>query len=170
MKGLSIQTTVSPSSFEPQGNEMPDLSFVPVDEPGLHLLQSWFEDDEFEQHYYRPTDTWLEYVCNKPGVHAWIIYEDGVPVGHLQLDTEADGTGYVGLVVKPELRSRGYGKRILRALLDRPEVRWLKRIVGTAEADNVASHRCLQATGFLQQGSEPDEEGFLTFVYNKEAG
>jgi RimJ/RimL family protein N-acetyltransferase len=149
---------------------MPDLIFVPIDEPGLHLLQSWFKNDELQRRYDRPTDTWLEYVRNEPGVYAWIIYEDEVPVSHLQLDTEAEGTGYVGLVVKPELRNRGYCKRILRALLDRPEVLQLNRIVGTVEADNVASHRCVEAVGFVQQGNEPDEDGFLVFVYSREAG
>jgi RimJ/RimL family protein N-acetyltransferase len=162
--------TVSPPNLESQKDVMPDLIFVPIDEPGIRLLQSWFEDEELQQRYDRPTDTWLEYVHNEPGVYAWTIHEDGVPVGHLQLDIEGEDTGYVGLVVKPELRNRGYCKRILRALLDRPEILQLNRIVGTAEADNVASHRCVKAVGFVQQGNEPDEDGFLVFVYSREAG
>lgn len=149
---------------------MSALAFVPIDEPGVQLLQSWFADDELQRRYDRPTDRWLEYVRSKPGVYAWLIYEAGVPVGHLQLDTEAEGTGYVGLVVRPDLRKHGYGKRILRALLDRPEVLPLHRIIGIAEADNVASHRCVKAVGFMQQGSQSDAEGFLTFVYHRQAG
>jgi len=144
---------------------MTDLSFVPIDEPGLRVLETWFDDPELQRRYSRPDQTWFDYVCNEPGVHAWMICESGAPVGHLQLDTDIEATGYIGLVVKPELRNRGYGKRVLRAFLERPEAGRLDRIVGCAEVDNVASHRCVEAVGFVQQGAEPDEEGFLSFVY-----
>lgn len=148
---------------------MSAFAFVPIDEPGLQLLQSWFVDDELQRRYDRPTDRWLAYVRSQPGVYAWLINEAGVPVGYLQLDTDAAGTGYIGLVVRPDLRKHGYGKRILRALLDRPEVRPLHQIIGSAEADNVASQRCVTAVGFIQQDSQPDAAGFLTFVYHRQA-
>ena len=141
------------------------MAFVLIDESGLRVLETWFDDPELQRRYSRPDRTWFDYVCNEAGVRAWMIHENGAPVGHLQLDTDADGTGHIGLVVKPELRNRGYGKRILRAFLGRPEVRRLNTIVGCAEVDNVASHRCVRAVGFVQQGTEPDEEGFLSFVY-----
>jgi len=44
-------------------------------------------------------------------------------------------------------------------------VNLINKIVAEAEVDKVASQRCLQAVGFFQEGNEPDEEGFLSFIY-----
>jgi len=143
------------------------LDFVPLDETGLYTLESWFDDTELGRRYASPTCVWLDYVRLQPGVYAWMIFESGIPVGHFQLDTQDNASGYIGFVVNPKLRNRGYGKRILRDFLVRPEIEHLETILGTAEVDNVASHRCLEAAGFQQQNSAPDEEGFLTFVYTK---
>lgn len=143
------------------------MIFVPVDEPRKATLEAWFEDAELRHRYSRPTPGWLNYVRSEPGVYAWMIHENDVAVGHLQLDVGTSGTAHLGVVVKPELRGRGYGKRILRALLDRPEVSHLDQIVGEVEVDNVASRRCLEAVGFVQQGREPNGDGFLSFIYTR---
>jgi RimJ/RimL family protein N-acetyltransferase len=144
-----------------------DLDFIPLDETGLYTLESWFNDAELGYRYAHPTRIWLDYVRLQPGVYAWMILESGVPVGHLQLDTQDNASGYIGFVVNPKLRNRGYGQRILHAFLARPEARHLGRILGMTEVDNVASHRCMEAVGFQRQDGAPDEEGFLTFVYTR---
>ena len=144
---------------------MADLAFAALDELGLRTIESWFADTELGRRYNCPTLSWLEHVRSEPGVHAWSVHESGKPVGLLQLHTEPGRMGYVGLVVRPDLRNQGYGRRILRALLAREEARGLERIVAKSESDNLGSHRCASAAGFVQQSHEPDEEGFLTFVY-----
>ena len=144
---------------------MTDLTFTLLDEAGLSTLRSWFSDPELKRRFEYPTHIWFDYVSDSPNVYAWMIQEDDLPVGQLQLDINTDQTGYIGFCVKPELRNQGFGKRILRAFLARPEVSTLKRVVATAEVDNLASHRCVKAVGFVQEGSEPDEQGFLSFVY-----
>ncbi len=144
---------------------MTDLAFIAIDESEMRTLESWFDDAELRRRYCRPSREWFDYVRNEPAVHAWMIHENEMPVGHFQLETISDGTGGIGLVVKPDLRNRGYGKRILRAFLARGEARRLERIVGKAEADNEACHRCVKAVGFAQQGHEADDEGYLTFAH-----
>ena len=144
---------------------MSDLTFALLDETGLSILRSWYSDPELQRRLEYPTQTWFDYVSGEPNVHAWMIQEDDLSVGHLQLDVGADQTGYIGFCVKPELRNQGYGKRILRAFLARSEVRTLNRIVAEAEVDNSASHSCLKAAGFAQEGNGPDEYGFLRFIY-----
>ena len=145
---------------------MTDLVFTPLDEVGLSTLRSWFSDPELRHRFEYPTDTWFDYVSNRPNVRAWMIREDDLPVGQFQLDIETDQTGYIGFYVKPELRNQGYGKWMLRNFLARPEVGSLDRIVATADVDNLASQHCLVGAGFTLERGEPDEEGFLHYVYN----
>src|SRR5512143_3616055 len=99
---------------------MIDLTFSLLDETGFSTLRSWFSDPELQRRFEYPTCTWFDYVTGESNIRAWIIQEDNLPVGHLQLDIDLDQMGYIGFYVKPELRNQGYGKRILRAFLARP--------------------------------------------------
>ena len=146
---------------------MDALVFIHLNEWGYHVLESWFTDAELRRRYSRPTQTWFEYVLNEPRVYAWMILENGHPVGHLQLDCKQNGTGYFSFLVKPGLRNRGYGKRILRAFLALPQAAKLSCIKTEVEADNLASIRCLQAAGFFQETLEPDADGFLHFFLQR---
>ena len=124
---------------------MSELLFCPLDETTFGLYCTWFQDTELKRRIEPPTQQWLNYVRNMPGIYAWIIYEGNIPVGQLQLDTYADHTGSVGLVVNPTLRNQGNGKKILKAFLKRAEVTRLAQLEVTIE---------------------PDNEGFLHFTYN----
>lgn len=144
---------------------MTNLAFTPLDEAGFIMLRSWFSDPELRRRFEYPTRIWFDYVCNEPNVYGWLIQDGNFVVGHLQLDINTEQTGYIGFYVNPKLRNKGYGKRILDAFLERPEVSSLNKIVAEAEVNNVASHRCLQSAGFIQEVNEPNREGFLSFIY-----
>jgi RimJ/RimL family protein N-acetyltransferase len=141
------------------------LEFVSVDGSAFRAYQSWFVDEELPRRISPPAPEWLEYVCLTSGVHAWMVREKGRPVGQVQLDVDDDGAGYVAVVVEPDLRGRGYGTRILRDLLARPEARSAARLEAGIEANNVASRRLAESAGFAAQDSRPDRDGFLHYVY-----
>ncbi len=146
---------------------MADLAFVRIDETGLQIFQSWFESGELSAISY-PTQEWFRYVRSSPGVCAYMVYEDGTPVGEFQMDVamkQGVSVGYIALVVNPGLWNRGYGRRLLRAFLARPELSALNRVVAKVAPGNTASQHCLAVAGFVQQDIEPDEEGMLTFAY-----
>jgi RimJ/RimL family protein N-acetyltransferase len=144
---------------------MAELTFHQLDQSGLELYRAWFQDEELRRRIEPPTPRWFSYVCSTPGVTAWIVYEGSLPVGQLQLDTYDDGTGTFGIAVNPRLRNQGYGKRILKAFLMRPEVTRLTLLKAAVEPDNLASVRCLQHAGFIQDSAGPDHEGFLQYTY-----
>ena len=144
---------------------MGDLVFTPLNEMGLSVIRSWFNDPELKHRIEYPTDLWFHFVSTDPNVYSWIIEEDGRSVGQLQLDIDASQTGFIGIYVNPALRQQGYGKRILHSLFARPEIAPLNKIVAPAEIDNLASQACLKSVGFLQEESAPVEEGFFSFVY-----
>jgi RimJ/RimL family protein N-acetyltransferase len=139
------------------------LTLEPLDAAALGVLQSWFDDPELSSRYQRPDDVWLTFIRTDPGAHAWVAREGESIVGQIQLDVIAPGVGAVGFYVDPALRSRGYGRRVLAALLARPETARLRRIIATTEPGNVTSRRCLESAGFVLRNPAVDEEGFLTY-------
>lgn len=146
---------------------MPGIVLVPLDEAGLSTLEAWFRDAELRRRMggSRPLERWFAFVRSEPGYFAWMAHEEHFPVGMASLETYPDETASVGLIVKPELRNRGYGERILRVLLSRAEVAALRALEVGVEADNSAGLRRAAAVGFIGQPSEPDADGSLTLVY-----
>jgi L-2,4-diaminobutyric acid acetyltransferase len=73
---------------------------------------------------------------------------DGVPVGWISgyIPPESDDTLFVWQVaVHPDARGRGVAKRLIRALLDRPECRAVRNIHSTITRDNKASWALFRA-------------------------
>lgn len=145
---------------------MSELTFRILDEVELPQLNTWYQDAELRHRIQPPTPLWFNYVTQTPGCYAWMVYDDHVAIGQIQLDTYANNTGSMSLAVNPKLRNQGHGKRILRSFLQRPEVTKLYRLEIGIQSDNIASLQCFRKSGFTQVSSEPDEQGFLHFIYN----
>jgi RimJ/RimL family protein N-acetyltransferase len=145
-----------------------EIVFAPLDESSLTTLERWFEDKELRRRLggMLPLFAWFERLHNQPARIAWMAYHLGEPVGLVELEIGPDRTAWLTFLVNPLLRDRGYGHRILGAALSRPELTSLNRIRAVIQADNVASLRCFYSVGFGAEWSEPDEEGFVTVVYN----
>ncbi len=146
---------------------MHNLEFRPFDENHFLLYQNWFTDSDLSQRMERPTRRWLNYIRSDPRVHSWMVYDGPQPVGQVQVDRELSGNGSVAVIVNPSLRNRGYGTSIMRALFSRPELASLDEFEGYIEPDHQAARKLCEATGFHLTNPEPDEEGFLNYVYRR---
>jgi RimJ/RimL family protein N-acetyltransferase len=71
------------------------------------------------------------------------------------------------LVVDPERRRQGYGTATIRAVVAHPDTSHVRLFFGSAEADNIASIRCLLKAGFRLRSSEPDFEGMLHYSFER---
>ena len=105
--------------------EIDGLRFVPLDEARFLLYQSWFADDDLRRRFEYPTRVWFDYLSS-PNIFGWMIYQGETPVGFIQLDIAAEH-GYFGFTVSAALRKRGYGQRMLRAMLRHPAARAVTR-------------------------------------------
>ena len=101
---------------------------------------------------------------------AWAL-PDGPVVGHAGFHgpPDADGMVEIGYTVDPVFRRRGYGRAMVRALLDRarlqPEV---SRVRASIAPDNVASLGTIRGFGFTQVGEQWDDEDGLEILYEVE--
>ncbi|MBE2193770.1 MAG: GNAT family N-acetyltransferase [Anaerolinea sp.] len=143
---------------------MPEFTFRVLDESELRLYQAWFSDSELSRRIEPPTAQWYNYVRSTPGYEVWMVYDGTAAVGVVSLEANPDDhTAWVLVVVNPAVRRQGYGHKLLQALIQRPEATHLNLLKATVEPDNLASLRCLQKAGFIQEPPEPDDEGFLHF-------
>jgi RimJ/RimL family protein N-acetyltransferase len=145
----------------------PEIVLVPLDEAGLCTLEAWFQDAELCSRLggMFPLRRWNELARAEPGHLTWMAYEQDAAVGLVDLEASPHGAAWVTFLVNPGLRERGYGARILRAMLSRPELSGLRQIKAIVDRTNVASLRCFWSVGFVVEWLEPDEEGFVILAY-----
>lgn len=143
-------------------HEIDDLRFVPLDEAGFLTYQSWFADDELRRRFEYPTRIWFEYLSS-PKANGWLIYQVDSPVGFVQLDITDELIGYFSVTVVAPLRNRGYGRRILRAMMAHPAAQAVRRFSAGVEMDHDACRHCLLAADFTPDSAAPDHEGFIYY-------
>ena len=102
------------------------------------------------------------------GRDVWVIY-DHVPIGFIDVERYDDGRAGCAIVVAPALRGRDFGRAILGAVWERPELADVEELIGGVEPENLASRRCLAAAGF-RLASDPDEEGMLNVARTRPPG
>jgi RimJ/RimL family protein N-acetyltransferase len=122
--------------------------------------------------------------------HRWVASIDGRSVGYVDcgvtdcwnvcgapeiapepvvLESIVGPAGSIVVVVAPEVRGRGVGQQMLRALLAEPAVREVRLFGAGIEADNVASRRCFEHAGFEAYDREPDWEGMIYYLLAPES-
>jgi RimJ/RimL family protein N-acetyltransferase len=131
----------------------------------LHL---WFEDEELRKRLggMLPLDRFLDYVQSETDYFAWMAWEGDEPVGAGFFEKSEPQS--FGFLVRPELRGRGYGRLIARALMASPEAAAVQQWKVGIESDNIANQQCIASIGFVPENDEVDEEGFLQFIYSED--
>ena len=125
------------------------------------MLQSWFADAELARWVDFPSRRWFDYTMGQPASYPCVAYEGEVPVGFVQYDTKPDGTASFLYYVRPDLRNRGYGRRILWAMLAAPELAGVDVVWCGVDPDNTASLHCLAAVGFTRVEPYPGDPSLL---------
>lgn len=149
---------------------MSALIFVPMTQDYVPMLEEWFEDAELQNRFggMLPLQKFSDYVQSEPDYFWWVALDGDRPVGMAFMEIEPGEPQGFGFLVSPSRRRQGYGTRILKRLLARPEAASATVWQAGIEPDNFASQRCVAAVGFAPDGNGPDAEGFLQYVYGAE--
>lgn len=110
-----------------------------------------------------PLDVWYARVNTDEDNTVIMAYDGQLPAGMVVMEFEEE-RAYIGLIVNPLYRLQGYGKQILKNLLNDPDFMRVREWVACIEKDNLISLACFQAAGFTLEDTEPDEDGFLTLI------
>ena len=107
-------------------------------------------------------------VARGEGLESWqvpqtfyILYADGEPVGMSKLrtaeltDALREAGGHAGYAVRPSQRGKGYGKLLLRLLIEEARKAGLNRLLVTVQKQNTPSYRTAMANnGVVERESE----------------
>ena len=100
----------------------------------------------------------------------WVTYGGEGPNGPIILDTIARPAAALALVVQPDRRREGFGRAMLRRLVNHPDLASIEIFGAGVDPRNLASIRCLEAAGFERENEEPDFEGMLYYVFRRREG
>jgi RimJ/RimL family protein N-acetyltransferase len=150
------------------------IEFVHLSEDTLPIAGPWFEDEQTQRWLGGPgwpalvlrlaADPPAEYRGRRvTGRFAWLARANQTPVGLAEIERYADATAGLALVVGPGFRGRGVGRRIIEAVLARPELAATEVIRAGIQPENTASVRCFTAAGFTAEADAPDEQGVVYF-------
>ncbi|NRP21010.1 hypothetical protein LPJGGPFB_04269 [Ensifer adhaerens] len=135
-----------------------EIMFRRFTNENLGAYRAWFADAEIARFLSYPTDDWFAHVSGSVNARCWAaIAPDGVMLAEIQVDRDEDGVGHIELAVRPDLRGKGYGKRILLAFLSGPGSVFAE-LHAHVEIDNAASLSCFKRCNFVVAAEQDDDE------------
>lgn len=127
-------------------------------------LISWFQEsvegNEFID-YYKDPEAWLELVESRPERHAFVATIAGRIVGFADIEFDKYVDMSFAFGVKPELRGKGYGRKLLDEIVSYAKTHDAKTIKGGVEKQNIACRRLLESTGFYPAIDDDDTTEYV---------
>jgi ribosomal protein S18 acetylase RimI-like enzyme len=118
------------ASWSQSADEIDRWSSVEADVVTVERILGWWEPDDVEP---------------------WVLESDGagaVGYGELWLDAHEDEIELARLIVAPEMRGKGIGKRLAAALVDKASTTGLGSVILRVRPDNPVAIHCYRASGF----------------------
>ncbi|MCQ2577477.1 MAG: GNAT family N-acetyltransferase, partial [Treponema sp.] len=124
-------------------------------------FKEWLEAKQIESEQKGLVDGW-----KVPSTTFW-LYVDGVPVGfgnlrHFLTEALSKAGGNIGYGIAPQFRGKGYGKILLKLLLQEARKIGLEKVLVTVHLDNLPSQKVALANGGVI--SEKTEERYLIWI------
>lgn len=95
---------------------------------------------------------WLRHTLADPHVFLYIAETVDGSVGMARLDCTLDGAAEVSLAVVSTFRRRGYGREIVRLLVDEAKVKEQRIVTAAVRGGNIPSLRAFLSNGFTPEG------------------
>ena len=137
------------------------ITLRPYDRTDAESVTRWIKDssalflwaaDRFREHPLS-ADT-FDGIYTDKSLNGFIAEDDGLVMGHLFMQPHPDGRLKFGLIiVDPDVRGKGYGKKMLLSALEYAKKRYSPRSVFLCAFDtNQAAYNCYKSLGFAETG------------------
>lgn len=128
----------------------PDLQLRPFELADAQLVAPWLLSPGLSVP--RGTASWSERLVRDQRIHAMIAHLGGRPVGLVRLDFGPDGVAEITVVVAPEHRRSGRGRRMFEQALDHARALGVCRLLAYVDLTNVAALEFFAGVGFESRG------------------
>ena len=149
-----------------------EITLRPLYDNDVSLMEHWLYAEHIAPWYEHPED-WLNEIRNRHGEFSFLTHliaeMDGNPIGFCQYYDCFDARGLEDwglpipsageiysidyLIGEPDYLRRGFGKEIIRRLLEIVRGLGGKKVIARPEEDNEASRRSLMGNGFTWSGN-----------------
>jgi RimJ/RimL family protein N-acetyltransferase len=129
------------------------LVFESLKKHHLSELRSWISDDEEINHwvdFYTKPEHWLRLTQNE-NRYGWAVKKEGEIVAIYDMEVE-EGVGHIAFALKSTVRGIRLSKEVLFEAEKLPEVKNVKKLVGSTDVSNIGSQRLLESVGFVKVG------------------
>lgn len=122
----------------------------------LDLLYEWANDKvvrsnsfNSEPISYKTHQSWFNRMMKDESVYQFILMDDNTPIGQIRLKVD-DAEAEIGYSIAKEFRGRGYGREILRLIVDEVNTKFpeIKKLVAKVKPDNAASKKLFESEGY----------------------
>ncbi|HLU20992.1 MAG TPA: GNAT family N-acetyltransferase [Bacillaceae bacterium] len=134
------------------------LVFCEINMNHIPVVNSWYHDNTDSSYVEELTESFVMYVASNPNHYCWIVYQNNVPVGKVTYEI-VEQKAYIDILIRPDYRRKGLGKRIIEKVISRSEISSIKQIVAGIKHTNTASINLFKSVGFDAEGSEIDSDG-----------
>lgn len=112
---------------------------------------------------------WLADTLAREDRRLWVVEEEGLPIGQVRIDRDAEGTGTISIGLAPGARGRGAGARVLDAALAAAMAELgIRRFCAIVHEDNAASRRLFERAGFRLVDRAPSAGSTVALHYEKD--
>ena len=125
----------------------------------LSLIEPWWEHDQ-TPHYEQPKASTLK-IQNR---HTFLAWQEQKPIALLETEFTKTCT-YIGIVIEPEVRNCGRGKKVLWEFMQLKIFADTKKFVAGIDPQNKISQRLFESMGFTYETT--DKDGILDYVWIK---
>ncbi|NLA67746.1 MAG: ribosomal protein S18-alanine N-acetyltransferase [Gammaproteobacteria bacterium] len=93
--------------------------------------------------------------CLHAGYPAWVLLEGGAFIGHGVLSVAAGEAHVLNICIDPSRQGRGYGRALLRSMVDAARGRGARRVYLEVRPSNPVAIALYQDEGFNEIGRRP---------------
>ena len=147
------------------------LSLSRVKKQDLPVLLSWFNDYELGKYMDDPESTYtreqlIEDILLHPRDLNLMVYDGDKKIGYASLynQKDADASAEISFLVSPEYHNRGYGKELVRELVQFASAKGLTTLLASVTVANQASLKSCLRAGFSVIGKRKNHH-----IQNKKA-
>ena len=143
------------------------LQEIPAEENGLINKANGLTFDEYKEWLIvKQRDSEQEGIVDGwkvPSTTFW-LYADGIPVGfgsvrHFLTEALRKAGGNIGYGIAPAFRGKGYGKELLKLLLEKANESGIDKVLITIHKENVASRAVAEVNGAILE-KETEERAY----------